>query len=275
MQENPMGKLVHSTVRIECDLADGGKSTGTGYFYDFFADEVPYVPCIVTNKHVARGAVSATIFLTIQIDGKPQLGAIKPIIIQGFESKCIFHSDKDIDLAVLPIADIISGGKEVGEEYYMVPLDKSAMAPNDLLESLSPMEDVVMIGYPNGIWDSTHNLPIIRRGITATHPSLHYNGKPEFVIDAACFPGSSGSPVFLANIGSFVNPEGRLCAGNRVRFLGTLYAGPVRKATGEIEVVEVPTDTRSFAVTDTMINLGYIIRADKLNDFEPVIRANM
>lgn len=270
-----MEKLVHSTVRIECDLADGGKSTGTGYFYDFFADETQYVPCIVTNKHVARDAVTATIYLTIKIGDKPQLGTIRPIVIQGFESKCLFHSDEDIDLVVLPITDIISASKKDGEEYYMVPLDKSAMASNDLLESLSPMEDVVMIGYPNGIWDSTHNMPIIRRGITATHPSLHYNGKPEFVIDAACFPGSSGSPVFLANIGSFVNPEGRLCAGNRIRFLGTLYAGPIRKATGEIKVVEVPTNTRAFTVTDTMINLGYIIRADKLNDFESAIRSFM
>lgn len=129
-----------------------------------------------------------------------------------------------------------------------------------------------MIGYPNGIWDSTHNLPIIRRGITATHPKLKYNGKPEFVIDAACFPGSSGSPVFLANIGSFVNASGALCAGTRIALLGTLYAGPVRKATGEIEIIEVPTDTKAISITDTMINLGYVIQASKISDFEPALR---
>ncbi len=44
-----------------------------------------------------------------------------------------------------------------------------------------------MIGYPNGIWDEANNMPIIRRGITATHPNFNYNGKPEFMIDAACF----------------------------------------------------------------------------------------
>jgi hypothetical protein len=32
-------------------------------------------------------------------------------------------------------------------------------------------------------------------------PALDDEGKPEFVIDAACFPGSSGSPIMVANGG--------------------------------------------------------------------------
>lgn len=52
-----------------------------------------------------------------------------------------------------------------------------------------------MVGYPDGIWDEFNNQPIVRRGITATHPKNDFNGKGEFLIDAVCFPGSSGSPV--------------------------------------------------------------------------------
>jgi hypothetical protein len=29
-----------------------------------------------------------------------------------------------------------------------------------------------MIGYPNGIWDAKNNLPVIRKGITATHANI-------------------------------------------------------------------------------------------------------
>lgn len=65
-----------------------------------------------------------------------------------------------------------------------------------------------MIGYPNGLWDSQNNLPIIRRGITATSVKKDYNGKKEFLIDAAVFPGSSGSPVFIFNEGSYSVPGG-------------------------------------------------------------------
>jgi len=57
-----------------------------------------------------------------------------------------------------------------------------------------------MIGYPNGLWDHVNNLPLIRRGITASHPGVDYqiegqNGPGVTVIDMACFPDSSGSPV--------------------------------------------------------------------------------
>jgi len=57
------------------------------------------------------------------------------------------------------------------------------------LGELSAIEDIIMIGYPDGIWDSINNQPIIRRGITATQPKNNFNGKQEFLIDAACFPG--------------------------------------------------------------------------------------
>lgn len=56
------------------------------------------------------------------------------------------------------------------------------------LGELSAIEDIIMIGYPDGIWDSINNQPIIRRGITATQPKNNFNGKQEFLIDAACSP---------------------------------------------------------------------------------------
>lgn len=269
---NPIEQLIHSTVRIECDLGDGKISTGTGYFYAFFEDEEKHVPCIVTNKHVVKGALRGVINLTIAKDGKPQLGDFKSFTIDNFEQQCIFHEDENIDLAIFPIAPLLNQAAEAKESFHYIPLAKTTIATGDLLNSISSMENIVMIGYPNGIWDSTHNLPIIRRGITATHPKLSYNGKPEFIIDAACFPGSSGSPVFLADIGSFMDSRGSLCAGSRVALLGTLYAGPIKKATGEIQIIEVPTDTKAISKTDIMINLGYVIQASKLLDFEPKLR---
>ena len=45
------------------------------------------------------------------------------------------------------------------------------------LESLDAIEEIVMIGYPNGLWDSVNNMPIARRGITATPVYLNYEGK--------------------------------------------------------------------------------------------------
>ena len=70
----------------------------------------------------------------------------------------------------------------------------------------------------NGIWDSYHNKPLIRRGITAGDapkacPSA--TASQCFSIDCALnFPGSSGSPVLLYNRGSYATPQAFTWLGN-------------------------------------------------------------
>lgn len=268
---SPIELLIHSTVRIECNTAKG-KGSGSGYFFAFLEKDNQSIPCIVTNKHVVAGALRGVFHLTIQgSDGLPNLGEYVSFVFDNFEQMWIGHPDPSIDLAIFPIGQLLNSAKEQGKALHYVPLGKALIASSELLNSLPSMEEIIMIGYPNGIWDAKHNLPIIRRGITATHPKLSYNGKPEFLIDAACFPGSSGSPVFLANIGSYVSPDGALCAGSRIALLGTLYAGPQHTATGEVVVVEVPTDTRAMAISTIPNNLGLVIHSSKLLDFEPIL----
>lgn len=131
-----------------------------------------------------------------------------------------------------------------------------------------------MVGYPNGIWDQKHNMPVLRRGITATHPNLDWNGRPEFLIDAACFPGSSGSPVFLFNMGGYSTKSGGMVIGTgRIKLLGVLYAGPQHTVTGEIKIVPVPTADRPIAVSSIPNNLGMIIKANKLNELDVALAA--
>lgn len=42
----------------------------------------------------------------------------------------------------------------------------------------------------------------------------------------SCFPGSSGSPIFLFYEGTFSNKDGVTYAGTRIELLETLYGGP-------------------------------------------------
>lgn len=268
---NPVEQLVHSTVRIECQTPHG-TSSGSGYFFGFLASEESNVPCIVTNKHVVKGATQGKFFLSKKKDdGTLDLGEHFPIVFNNFESMWIGHPDPNIDLAIFPLGPLFQQTSQQGIKLHYTLLNKQSVANESLLNTLPTMEDIIMIGYPNGIWDEKHNLPIIRKGITATHPKLSCNGKPEFMIDAACFPGSSGSAVFLANIGSYVDATGALCVGTRIALLGTLYAGPQHTATGEIKVVEVPTDTKPISVSTIPNNLGLVIHASKLDDFEPIL----
>lgn len=266
---NPIEQLIHSTVRILCVDNNGNQSSGTGYIFFFCENEGQSIPCIVTNKHVVENGIKGIFHLTLKSDdGEPLIGKHEQITLDNLSQYCINHPDSDIDLVAIPIGPILNSAEAAGKNYYYVPLSKEILADDELLSTLSSMEQIVMIGYPNGIWDAEHNLPIIRTGITATHPKLPLNGKSEFLIDAACFPGSSGSPVFLANIGSFVDANGGFVAGTRIALLGTLYAGPQHTATGEVITVKVPTDTKTLSAGKIPNNLGFVIQASELVKLE-------
>ncbi|PYD49619.1 serine protease [Komagataeibacter saccharivorans] len=269
---DPISLLIHSTVRIHCFSPFGKNSYGTGYIYFFRKKDGTFFPGIVTNKHVINGATDGSFNLTLATDdGGPDLGRHESIHIKHIDKTSIYHPNPNIDLAVIPIGEILDSAENNGKNYFYVPISENLIPPQDFLSSLSPIEDIIMIGYPNGLWDAFHNLPIVRRGITASHPKLNLNGNPEFLIDAACFPGSSGSPVFLANRGAFLTSEGDVRGGTRVAFLGTLWGGPEYNTIGQVEVVNVPNDTKSIAKGKGVMNLGLVIRSAELAVLENCI----
>ncbi len=264
--------LTYSTVRIDATLKSNAEDTvsGTGYFYSFDIDNLQ-IPVVITNCHVVKDTLSG--FLTFsQADvNKKRLSNKTRYRIDKFEEQWITHPDPLIDLCILPIAGYIKHLQGVNFSPHYVTLDHSLIPSNEQLQELTPLEDIIMIGYPNGLWDSQNNLPIIRRGITATSVKKDYNGKKEFLIDAAVFPGSSGSPVFIFNEGSYSVPGG-LAMGTRIFLLGTLYAVHQHMTTGEIISKEIPTkveySTRAFIPN----NLGIVLKSNLLLDFQPVIK---
>src|SRR5690606_7831749 len=133
------------------------------------------------------------------------------------------------------------------------------------------LEDVLMIGYPNGIWDSVNNMPIFRKGTTATNPLIDYNGKKEIMIDIAAFPGSRGSPVLIFNEGGYRDKNGNMYVGaSRVILLGILYAGPQATATGEI--IMTPNLQRPILLSQIPNNLGLIIKSERIIEMEELFK---
>lgn len=264
-------QLAHSTVRIETKTSTGIGS-GTGFFYRFAENGDQHVPAIVTNKHVVVGATEGQFVLTESgPEGEPVIGKYHGFKFSDFQSQWIQHPDPDIDLCAMPIAPILHQARERNQQFFYASLDKTLLLTQEELDDLVLMEDVVMVGYPNGIWDQKNNMPVFRKGISATHPNLNWNGKPEFLIDAACFPGSSGSPVFLFNQGGFSTKSKGLTIGpSRIKLLGVLYAGPQHTVSGEIRVVQVPTQYVAVPISTIPNNLGMVIKAGKLEEFEKI-----
>jgi hypothetical protein len=128
-----------------------------------------------------------------------------------------------------------------------------------------------MAGYPNDIYDQVNNVPVVRRGITATPFQIDHNGKKEFLIDAACFPGSSGSPVIVQDFGPRMSQQNLVLGGAKIHLLGTLYAGPQHTATGEIIVAPIPTTKRMQTLSRIPNNLGYCIKSERILELRQFI----
>jgi V8-like Glu-specific endopeptidase len=265
-------KLGLCTVRIECMLEDGGTSTGTGFYVKFCHTGSFFVPAIVTNKHVIQGSKNGKILFTLSEinENYPAYGITHAHEITDFEHAWRSHPDPEIDLCAMPIFVFVESMNKKGINPFIQYLELSLLPTTDDIENMAGMEKIVMVGYPNGLWDSQHNQPIFRSGVLASHYKFDWNGKPEFIIDAACFPGSSGSPIFIIDIGQVYYRKGLSIGPSRLKFLGVLYAGPIMSADGTIVIETTPTSDTISTRTNIQINLGYAIKGLKILDFNKI-----
>lgn len=271
----PSEQLLHSTVQIICETTLANRSFGTGFFFLFFKNGDQSVPAIVTNKHVVEGATTGHLKLTMQNgDGSVDLNNFIDITVADFPAQWVPHPDPTVDLTIMLCAGLLRELIKQGKKPFFVTLDQSLVPTDAELADLTPLEDILVVGYPNGIIDTAHNIPVFRRGITATPVYIDFNNTTEFLIDAAIFPGSSGSPVFLFNQGIWIDRKGNTAAGGtRVKLLGIVHAVFNNLVNGEISIVPAPTQGRAVAATLVPNNLGLCVKASRVLEFEPLIVA--
>lgn len=255
-------QLMYNTVRIETKFG-----TGTGFIFDFNFDDTN-IPILITNKHVVNNKTKEEVKFYLHLLGNE--GNPSDNIEITLELEWYLHSSKDICFAYMkPILDEVL--KQTGNTIFFTSVSDILIKNNEELAMLTALEEVVMIGYPNALWDQLNNLPVFRKGYTANHPAIDFNEKGIGIIDIAAFPGSSGSPIFIVNENSFTDKYGNLNIGkSRVIFLGVLFAGPTIEVTGE---VEIQNDLRPNKISRSriMMNIGYYVKASEILEFKQVI----
>ena len=162
-----------------------------------------------------------------------------------------------------------------GEKPFIVSIDPTLIPTDQELNELNSLEDVLVVGYPNGIIDNSHNIPVFRRGITATPVYIDFNNNREFLIDAAIFPGSGRSPMMLFNQGTWGSREGGVMLGTRAKLLGIVYGVMTDNVNGDISIPPAPTQAPRAVVNSKIPNnLGVCVMASRILEFEPVLGRN-
>lgn len=232
-------QLIYTTVPIYIQKKDG-LSTGTGFIFSLVEKDKSSIPLLITNYHVLDNLESGFFELHTSMQNKP---TNKTIRIQF--DKNILEDNKlgDLDLIAIPLAGVFNEFNTNGIQLFYRTVDQNIIPTNEQVDEFSAMEDITFIGYPSGLYDNVNKMPILRQGITATPIWNNFQGKDNFLIDAGVFPGSSGSPVFVYNQGSYPTKDG-IAIGNRLLFVGVIS-----------QTIQIKDSTNNY------LNLGVVINS--------------
>jgi S1-C subfamily serine protease len=180
-----------AVTRIGTFLGDQQQSNATGFFFE--RDGALYV---VTNRHVVLNEPTAH---------KPERLEIE------------LHLDPDkLAETVLVSVPLYAGGKPCWREgvdsaglvdVAVLKLDRASLPKKFLYRAFTPAHlvqklDVVemgmpvrIIGFPLGIHDLLHKLPVARQAVIASAFGVRFQGQGCFLTDARLHRGTSGAPV--------------------------------------------------------------------------------
>jgi len=253
-------KLLFSTIMIETECSSA-KGVGTGFFIHYQLPNSQYFPVIVTNRHVVEFCEKCEMNFTLLENGEPNINKKIKYILDKSDTKWFFHPDINIDIALLPMMPIDTEIKEKGNSIFYIPIDQTFFPSDDQIKDMDAVENVMFWGYPDGIWDSVHNLPIMRRGITATPVYIDYENRPIFLIDASVFQGSSGSPVFRVIQGWHTDKNGSMTTENSISFLGVLTEVFYKNSKLEVITTYISKKRKQEVKNEEVLDLGLVYKA--------------
>lgn len=255
-------KLLFSTVRVDTELEDGSEGSGTAFIiaHNHAKGTTPF---IVTNRHLVEGVRRGGLVFTRSERGRPAFGQRFQLNIDDFPAAWFYHPDEAVDLAIVPLRPLERAARELGVELYYHAVDSRSIPDTAAVRGFDALEDVLFVGYPSGVWDHVNLMPILRRGTTATPLELDFEGHKQFLIDAAVYPGSSGSPVFVLRSDP-LRPH--LPSGKTVWFAGVVAAVFFREEANHLVPGPVPAQAASPSVTAEMIDLGLVIKSESVRE---------
>lgn len=247
-------EVFFTTVRVSAKRGNGVESIGTGFMCKILVgDGSRQVHLLVSNKHVFQDPTGGG---SIQFNftkrghtNTPLVGEISTCSLGNYAGAYFEHPDPLIDLACVNVS--LHTTDEQNLFFRTVSVEMLCQFDE---ADLAPGREVWFVGYPEGRFDATNNLPLMRRGYVSSMPKVDYNGSPQFVIDAQVYPGSSGSPVFMV-------------LGGKYKLVGVVSQTMVKHG----RLISVPAGHTMVGVQQTL-GLGLVVKASALKAlFDTVI----
>ena len=180
-----------AVTHVSTMLGERNLTNATGFFFE--RDGRLFV---VTNRHVVHDEASGhhpdRIEIELHVDTQ-NLGETVQFSIPLYkDGKSLWREGLDSAGAI----DVVA--LELEREALPDKLLMQAFTPANLVRKLDLVEmgtSVLIVGFPLGVHDTLHRLPVARQSVIASAFGIRFQGKGYFLTDARLHRGTSGAPV--------------------------------------------------------------------------------
>ena len=244
--------MIQATVEVEAPLPDGRHTIGTGFLINDPTPDGRPRTVLVTANHVFDRMPGAEAHIGYRVQDKdggwrydPQ-----PITIRSGKTELWRHHAAH-DVAVIEVKAPPAFAKAA------IPLSWLAGGDAFAKYGVGPGDEMMVLGYPQGLSANSAGFPILRSGRVAS-PIEAAAQNPTFLLDFRVFPGNSGGPVFIAD-SQRVTTDG---TAQSVQFVAGMLTQQVELNNERLEI---------GIVTDAQFVRDAILLLDQPRHDDPVI----
>lgn len=187
-------ELIAATVQIEQVLPDGGRTIGTGFLVSDPTPDGRPRTVLITANHVLNNMPGAQAHIGYRLQGKGGAWTFdpQPLTIRTRADAPLWrrHPTRDVAAIVVKAPDAFAKAA--------IPLAWLAGDETFTRYGVGPGDEMMVLGYPQGLSANAAGFPILRSGRVAS-PIDASTVSPTFLLDFRVFPGNSGGPVFISD----------------------------------------------------------------------------
>lgn len=187
----PLSDLVSTVARIRSYSEGRECAAASGFFY-FYSSGLYLCSSrrIVTAAAKGRPDELRVLLHTDPDDPTQNEELAVPLFDEDGDPLWLEHTSRpdEIELIAVPLDAL-----EIEMRFAVRAFSILDQVPKEV--ELPPGEDVLVIGFPEGVYDDVHNLPVVRRASIASVYPVPYKGRPQGLLDVRLPSETHGAPV--------------------------------------------------------------------------------